>query len=1378
MINTIASATRVTRVIALSVSFVCWSVVTASAAEPDQLLPWEGDFFEAAPADILHGVQQLPDPDPERSEFILTDDRLEIDDQHRTRAVSRRVYRILSREDVEQRGSVRATWTPWIQDKPIIRARVITPDGKEHRLDPKTIAESAGENLRDQMYLDHKALSAPLPAVDVGSVIETEVISQQHTAFCPEGIVGDLITENFAECHRVYIELSADQSIGLKLFSIGKAVPLELQQESGRSVWRFDEVSPEPIEALWAYLPADVPLVSYVTYCTGKSWTSIAAYYHRLVEEQIKDASMQEIVAAIKSRKLDRRETIRQVCAQVFEMVRYTGIEFGINKIQPHTPEQTLQRRYGDCKDQTAFVIAMLRELDIQAHAALLNVSSTVDIAPDAPGLNAFDHVIVYVPKQADLDELWIDMTAPFTSFGRLPQASQNRLALIAATGTDSLKKTPGSTSKQNHRSQAYVYKLGLDEPTRVTMHSEVSGVSADSFKAAYASQPKKQIVESASQNFKAIYGLTDMIRFDFSDCHDTSIPNFIAEIEFEADEVVSETDAQLTVELHPGAGFKDLPYDFVHSEYAALDSFDDDPIRTESYHLDPVFSYHTSYHVIPPKGFVAGQLPDDYTINVAGFTAGMRFQTLDDHSVRADVTLDTGDGNLSIDQVERFCDEFLLMTGDQSAENWTLPINFYYLPRRAIDEGDEIAGIREMLSTADSNPASLFNRSELATALLSVGLGEEARELATTLVKEAPESNRAHRTLGWIHLHNLLGEDLCFGMDRSLAIESFARAVDLEPNDAMSRYNHAMAMEFDDFGGRYTNREAMKKAAAGYQWFHKNYVWDTAVLNHAMLLAHLGDKRQLRRLITTYPDFHSILPPFAALEMVDRGALPGDRVFARAGDRSKPSLRANVVAIVRSLRRYDRMREYLDAFPDIQNSSVDLDHLKKYEEIAIDAAKPESALQELIAKFLESGQDIDSLRDLYTNCDSDADFHQQLGTIPASFRAARTVCFDSYGDPATAKDIVSFFDFTADGNEEHGYLVTASPKKSSIIGSYSQYIVRDQDRYRVLAEGEQASGVGKLALKLIDEGKLESGRVWLDRIYAFEKQNLRFLNPFSAAPFAQIRSYCANDDRDSLRLAALCLASRSTVDANPIDELMKMRDSASAIEQLQIDRVRLRLLYRLDRYDDLLSLTTLLLKAYPDNHEFLTFRYHGEVHLEKLDDAEATLQALEAISEQYAMSLRRELVDAQGGHQAVFELAQGLYQDDTFPDYNGSTFAWRSLFIGKSEIAIQAARDSVNSFAEGDPRQTAALHTLACVYADAGQIRNAVMTLRATIDARNGVRDPIDDWVLGRIAEHCGLVDAARKYYSRVAGSSRDRSKNASCAQLAQLRLQALTSR
>jgi hypothetical protein len=164
------------------------------------------------------------------------------------------------------------------------------------------------------------------------------------------------------------------------------------------------------------------------------------------VEPQIRVAEVQQLVAGAQVEGKPKLEVANILLRLLHAQVRYTGIEFGEAAQIPRTPAETLTRRYGDCKDQAAVLVAMLRAAGIPAHLALLRSGVGQDIEPDLPGIGIFDHAIVYVPGEPDL---WADPTDPFARFNELPLSDQGRMAMIVREG-GGLIGIPESPASEN----------------------------------------------------------------------------------------------------------------------------------------------------------------------------------------------------------------------------------------------------------------------------------------------------------------------------------------------------------------------------------------------------------------------------------------------------------------------------------------------------------------------------------------------------------------------------------------------------------------------------------------------------------------------------------------------------------------------------------------------------------------------------------------------------------------------------------------------------------------------------------------------------------------------------------------------------------------
>ena len=76
------------------------------------------------------------------------------------------------------------------------------------------------------------------------------------------------------------------------------------------------------------------------------------------------------------------------------------------------------------------------------------------------------------------------------------------------------------------------------------------------------------------------------------------------------------------------------------------------------------------------------------------------------------------------------------------------------------------------------------------------------------------------------------------------------------------------------------------------------------------------------------------------------------------------------------------------------------------------------------------------------------------------------------------------------------------------------------------------------------------------------------------------------------------------------------------------------------------------------------------------------------------------------------------------------------------------------------DYRDYGILHTLATVYAEQGKTAEAYRVILQALELKD--EPGLDDWfVFGRLAEHYGLPDAARRYYEKARETAADDDSN-----------------
>ncbi|MGH9796269.1 MAG: DUF3857 domain-containing transglutaminase family protein, partial [Candidatus Acidiferrales bacterium] len=464
--------------------------------------PWNEPAFASDAGALYRAASALPVEDGHDALIVLEEGKYEFDAEGRATYTHRMIYRVLTAVGVEGWSSVTGNWEPWQQERPVIRARVVTPSGSVHWLDAATLAESGTDGGEPNVFTDRRRLSGPLPAIEPGAVVEEETVVRATQPFFTGGVVHRFYFGARVPTHssRLTIELPASQPLRHVLHLLPGVEPRRTEAK-GRVRTVFESGPLAPVEDVEKLAPPEVPRWPAVAFSTGRSWQEVAARYHAMIEKQIAGANVSSLVGD--AQKKARFEAVAALVANLHKEIRYTGVEYGEASIVPRTPAETLERKYGDCKDKAALLIAMLRAAGLPAYLALLDTGEYERTEVALPGLGAFNHAIVYAPGTPDL---WIDATSEFTRVGQLPIGDQGRLALVIRPQTTELMRTPESTSADNRALETREFFLSEFGAARVVETTEVTGAIEDGYRSYYGDLEAKEAREQFETYAKSAY--------------------------------------------------------------------------------------------------------------------------------------------------------------------------------------------------------------------------------------------------------------------------------------------------------------------------------------------------------------------------------------------------------------------------------------------------------------------------------------------------------------------------------------------------------------------------------------------------------------------------------------------------------------------------------------------------------------------------------------------------------------------------------------------------------------------------------------------------------------------------------------------------------
>lgn len=179
-------------------------------------------------------------------------------------------------------------------------------------------------------------------------------------------------------------------------------------------------------------------------------------------------------------RKLPRKSAVRRALAFAQREIRYFGVELGQNSHRPGTPNEVYARRFGDCKDKAVLLIALLRELGIEAQPALVSSAYNRAVADWLPSPGSFDHVIVMAT--VDGQRYWLDATRNFQE-GSLAHVSapDYGVALVVDSKTPPMQVMEPRPSAQAALDVEERFVVsGYDQPVEFAVESVYRGAEAE----------------------------------------------------------------------------------------------------------------------------------------------------------------------------------------------------------------------------------------------------------------------------------------------------------------------------------------------------------------------------------------------------------------------------------------------------------------------------------------------------------------------------------------------------------------------------------------------------------------------------------------------------------------------------------------------------------------------------------------------------------------------------------------------------------------------------------------------------------------------------------------------------------------------------------
>ncbi|HEU4592898.1 MAG TPA: DUF3857 domain-containing transglutaminase family protein, partial [Steroidobacteraceae bacterium] len=235
------------------------------------------------------------------------------------------------------------------------------------------------EVLRRENNLEYAALDGMLTAVlqpagmQVGDVLDLAFSIRRESSLIP---APEMFLFNFADvpASRVQLRATWDKSTPLRWRASQdmKGIKDVLNGGEHELRWVAEQVEPlkQPLNVPSRFLR--IPMVEFTSYASWNDVSRTLAPLYAKAAGLRADSPVKLEARAIAQAQADPVARLEAALRLVQDRVRYVFLGMGDGNIDPAGADLTWERRFGDCKGKTALLVALLRELGIEAEPVLV----------------------------------------------------------------------------------------------------------------------------------------------------------------------------------------------------------------------------------------------------------------------------------------------------------------------------------------------------------------------------------------------------------------------------------------------------------------------------------------------------------------------------------------------------------------------------------------------------------------------------------------------------------------------------------------------------------------------------------------------------------------------------------------------------------------------------------------------------------------------------------------------------------------------------------------------------------------------------------------------------------------------------------------------
>jgi hypothetical protein len=276
-----------------------------------------------------------------------------------------------------------------------------------NQLNPDQIEVMRNEKSADRLIYDgtYSAL-AILHDVRVGDILEYEFTLKGKNPILGKHIYANHQLAYDQAVHHLYKCSLVPSNQNIHYCLHGDATAPEMKEEGSLTRYEWDLNNIRPIFADGG-APSWYDIYPYCEISSFSGWDEVKEWENNLFDHSVNSPAIDQF---LKEKQYATTEgDLIKIIRFVQDDVRYLGMEMGSYSHRPHHPEKIFKQRFGDCKDKSYLLSAMLRKTGFEAWPALVNTLELGHIDQRIPSPFVFNHVIVKFRWKGET--FWVDPT-------------------------------------------------------------------------------------------------------------------------------------------------------------------------------------------------------------------------------------------------------------------------------------------------------------------------------------------------------------------------------------------------------------------------------------------------------------------------------------------------------------------------------------------------------------------------------------------------------------------------------------------------------------------------------------------------------------------------------------------------------------------------------------------------------------------------------------------------------------------------------------------------------------------------------------------------------------------------------------------------------